>query len=241
MTIMEHLQTTANLLGISLTEKQLEQFSRYFDELVKWNESVNVTAITEKDEVVTKHFLDSLTIVPYLPTIPFTMIDIGTGAGFPGIPVRIVMPESKVTLLEAVGKKVNFLEHIIKTLELTDIITHQGRAEDFGNDPKYRGQFDIVTGRAVAHLSVLAEYALPFLKVGGRLIAQKVDTITGQEGRNEITDTDKALGELGGRVKGIVAVTAEGLKNRNIIIIEKIYNTPSKYPRRAGIPSKRPL
>ncbi|MDQ3014742.1 MAG: 16S rRNA (guanine(527)-N(7))-methyltransferase RsmG [bacterium] len=238
---MEHLQTTAQLLGISLTQAQLDQFSGYFEALVSWNESVNLTGITEKDEVVTKHFLDSLTIVPYLPKLPFSMIDIGTGAGFPGIPVRIVVPESTVTLLEAVGKKVNFLEHIIKTLELENITAHQGRAEDFGHDPKFRGQFDIVTGRAVAHLSVLAEYALPFLKVGGRLIAQKMDTITGEEGKNEITDTDKALAELGGRVKGIVAVTAEGLKNRNIIIIEKISDTPSKYPRRAGVPSKRPL
>lgn len=238
---MEHLQITAQSLGISLTQKQLEQFSRYFEGLVKWNTSVNITAITEKDEVVTKHFLDSLTIVPYLPKTPFSMIDIGTGAGFPGIPVRIVVPGSKITLLEAVGKKVHFLEYIIKTLELNDINAHQGRAEDLGHDPQFRGQFDIVTGRAVAHLSVLAEYALPFLKVGGRLIAQKQDTITGEEGENEIADTDKALAELGGRVKGIVAVTAEGLKNRNIIIIEKISDTPSKYPRRAGIPSKRSL
>jgi 16S rRNA (guanine527-N7)-methyltransferase len=266
---MEELQAKAQALGISLTESHLQAFSTYYEELISWNTHTNITAITEKQDVIIKHFLDSLTIIPYLNPQPHNiyphsvsdiasssvhdsnslieqvtpdtssnilkLIDIGTGAGFPGIPLKIVKPELEVTLLEPIGKKVEFLKHIVQTLHLEHIQAINGRAEELGQNPHYRGQFDIVTARAVAHLSTLAEYALPLLKVGGMLICQK------NRSDEELKEAEQAITELGGTLKTQIPVSIPELAERSIIVIEKVAPTPEKYPRRTGVPSKKPL
>jgi 16S rRNA (guanine527-N7)-methyltransferase len=246
---MEQLRTSAQILEISITDEQLKQFSIYYDELIAWNAHTNITAITNKEDVITKHFLDSLTIIPHLfvstplshevsPSVSPSstkLLDIGTGAGFPGIPLKIMKPELEVTLLETVGKKVEFLNHIIQKLDLKNITAVHGRAEDLAHEPQYREKFNIVTGRAVAHLSILAEYSLPFLTIGGMLICQK------NRSDEELADAGNAITELGGTMKTQIPVAIFGLENRSIIIIEKVQQTPQKYPRKAGIPSKRPL
>ncbi|MBX4198087.1 16S rRNA (guanine(527)-N(7))-methyltransferase RsmG [Candidatus Parcubacteria bacterium] len=232
---MKELQVEAHTLGISLTKAQIKVFETYYNDLEAWNKNVNLTNITGEENVVIKHFLDSLTVAIVLAANTHMLLDIGSGAGFPGIPVKIVRPEIKITLLEAVAKKVSFLEYCIAKLKLHDIQAVHGRAEDFGHDPKYREQYDVVTARAVAHLSILIEYALPFLRVGGLCIAQKMNN------PEEITEAKDALEILGGKIKKIVPITISGLQGRCLVLIEKMRATDEKYPRRPGLPSKRPL
>jgi len=252
---MDLLREEARVFGLHLTPEHLEAFRIYYRELIAWNQRVNLTAITGYRDVQYKHFLDSLSCLlafpypsvsdPVLDVIPIydrahsplRCIDVGTGAGFPGVPLKILRPEIRLTLLEATEKKVRFLRHLVDKLNLRDVEIIHGRAEDFGRDSRYRERYDVVLARAVAVLRVLVEYCLPFCRVGGRLIAQK-----GREVEEEVRSAQKAIGILGGEVKAVKALELPGLREpRNLIVIEKTAPTPLKYPRRAGMPAKHPI
>jgi 16S rRNA (guanine527-N7)-methyltransferase len=237
---MRYLAEGAEKLGIALDTLKNEQLDIYFRELVEWNKDINLTAITDSEGVQVKHFLDSLTMVPLIKeksSGSFSIIDVGTGAGFPGIPLKIAMPEIKVTLLEATAKKILFLEYIIKELKLVDIEVITGRAEEAAQKPEYREKFDVVVSRAVAELAVLAELTLPFCAVGGYLIAQKKGDI-----QVELEKSLNAIEMLGGRLSSIEKIRLEGLEDmRYLVVIDKVKSTPEKYPRRPGMPEKRPI
>ncbi len=237
---MRYLAEGAEKLGIALDTLKNKQFEIFSRELVEWNKDTNLTAITDSEGVQVKHFLDSLTMVPLIKeksSGSYSIIDVGTGAGFPGIPLKIAMPEIKVTLLEATAKKVLFLEHIIKELKLVDIEVITGRAEEAAQKPEYREKFDVVASRAVAELAVLAELTLPFCAVGGYLIAQKKGDI-----QVELEKSLNAIEMLGGRLSSIEKIRLEGLEDmRYLVVIDKVKSTPEKYPRRPGMPEKRPI
>ena len=224
--------------GFNLTEQQNKQFVTYFDMLIDWNQKINLTAIEEPTEVAYKHFVDSACLMRVVPDLKHkTMIDIGTGAGFPGVPLNIMEPELYVTLFDSLNKRILFLQELCKALELKNIRAVHGRAEEFGIKPDYRQQFDIATARAVASMPVLLEICLPFVKKGGIFIALK-----GPELENEIKESSNALKELGGKVVDVQQFTlADGAYTRNLAVIEKIKDTPKKYPRKAGTPQKKPL
>jgi len=241
MSIMEKLNVGALKLGLRLSQRQLEQFHIYYQELVDWNKRVNLTRITGYEDVQIKHFLDSLTVAlawqPLPPNADFRLIDVGTGAGIPGIPLKIVFPAIKLVLLEATAKKAEFLHHITQKLGLGDIEIVVGRAEEVAHEAQYRERFDLVLSRAVAQLPTLVELVLPFCALGGSLIAQKKGTI-GQE----ISRAGKAIGLLGGSLREVKRVAlAEFPDERYLIVIDKVSPTPKQYPRRSGIPAKRPL
>ena len=225
---------------ISLSERQLNQFYLYYELLIKWNEVMNLTAITEMNQVVTKHFIDSLSlikIVDNLASTGFSIIDIGTGAGFPGIPLKIAFPNIKITLLDSLNKRVRFLDEVIGKLNLEDIETVHGRAEDLGRDKKYRESFDLCVSRAVANLSTLIEYCLPFVKKDGLFISYKSGKI-----EEELSQAKTALKILGGEIMNTITFQlprADG--ERCLIKIKKVRNTPNKYPRKSGLPGKEPL
>jgi len=225
----------ARQFGIVLTSAQVDAFQAYFRELVAWNERVNLTAIVEYDAVVVKHFLDALSLAPVVRDAK-SLIDIGSGAGFPGLPLKIVRPDLRVTLLEAIGKKTAFLNHIIAMLELRDITAIHARAEDLGHKPEHRERYDAALGRAVAELATLAEYALPFLRIGGIFVAQK-----GVQVEEEIERAEHAISTLGGWLREIIPVNLPGLEQRHLIVVEEIARTPYEYPRRAGVPERKPL
>ena len=223
-------------IDIEFNDKQLSQFYEYMNLLLEWNEKINLTAITEPEEVILKHFIDSLTINKYIKENK-TLADVGTGAGFPGIPLRIYRPDLNVTLVDSLNKRINFLNEVISKLELKDISTVHSRIEDFGKDKKYRESFDYVTARAVANLTTLSEYLIPISKVGGKCICMK-----GNDVKEEIDNGKKAINILGGRIDRIDKFKLPNSDiSRNVIIIDKIKNTPNKYPRKAGMPSKEPL
>lgn len=230
------LADTATQFGLMLTDEQQRAFEAYYRELIDWNVRINLTSITEREQIIVKHFLDSLSVAPQIPQHAQTLIDIGTGAGFPGIPLKITLPALRVTLLEATGKKVEFLKHIITQLKLSNTIALQARAEDASQNPAHREQYDVAVARAVANLATLSEYALPFVRVGGIFIAQKGVNID-----DELKQAEFALKELGGRVLKLAPVQLPSLEQRHLIIIEKTKPTPAKYPRRAGIPERKPL
>lgn len=221
--------------GVALTPEQLAAFQVFSRDLTTANERVNLTAITDPDAIALKHFLDSLSLSPLVRNAQ-TLIDIGSGAGFPGIPLKIALPDLRVMLVETTGKKVAFLKQIIATLNLRDITAIQSRAEDLGRDPQYREQFDVASARAVADLAILSEYALPFVRVGGIFIAQKGVSVD-----EEVRRAEPALKVLGGRVREIVPVHLPELEPRHLLVIEKISATPKEFPRRAGIPERKPL
>jgi 16S rRNA (guanine527-N7)-methyltransferase len=227
-----------NELGISLSDRQLEQFMEYYELLIEWNGFMNLTAITEFDEVCTKHFIDSLSLCKTFDLSgDITVIDIGTGAGFPGIPLKIAFPNLKVTLLDSLGKRVKFLNEVINRLELNNIEAIHGRAEDFAKSGMMRESFDLCVSRAVANLSTLSEYCLPYVKVGGYFIPYKSEKIT-----EEMKSAVKAIDALGAVVDGQDEFTLPNSDiYRNIFKIKKIKPTPKKYPRKAGLPSKEPL
>jgi 16S rRNA (guanine527-N7)-methyltransferase len=248
----------AQALGLTLTQKELDAFQLYQQELLAWNERFNLTAISDESQVEVRHFLDSLSCLLVLdgirPTgaspaapvkripesargISLRVIDVGTGPGFPGIPLKIVCPRLKLTLLESTGKKVTFLQHMVEILKLKDVQVVQDRAEQAGQSTDYREAYDVVVARAVAELVVLAEYTLPLCRLGGRVIAQK-----GLDVHAEVMAAERAVNLLGGKVRQLVDVELPGLaESRSLVILDKVARTPPNYPRRAGLPHKRPL
>ncbi len=231
------IQTKA-ILGLQLSIRQVELFSIYEKELLEWNEKFNLTAIRKPEEIRSKHFLDSLTCLQgFKEPKPIRMIDIGTGAGFPGIPLKIAYPHLRLTLVESVGKKADFCRHMIEVLQLEKVDVLQARAEDLGQTSGHREMYDLAVARAVAALPVLAEYLLPLVKVGGRVIAQK-----GESAPAEVHAAEHAVHMLGGRIYQIKPIVLPGVADeRFLILIDKIATTPHPYPRRAGQPAKRPL
>lgn len=225
-------------LGVTLSEKQIEQFLTYYEMLVEWNEMMNLTAITEYEEVMKKHFVDSLSLIKAFDVSQNkTVIDVGTGAGFPGLALKIAYPNLKVTLLDSLNKRIQFLDAVIAKLELTDVETIHGRAEDFAKPDKLREKYDLCVSRAVANLSTLSEYCLPFVKVGGQFISYKSEKIT-----EEMEVAGKAISILGGKVSGQVEFKLPDSDiYRNLFVIEKKKETPKKFPRKAGLPSKEPI
>ena len=222
--------------NIDLNEKQENEFERYMNLLLEWNEKINLTAITNPDDINLKHFADSLTILKYLNKED-KIIDIGTGAGFPGIPVKIMYENTNITLLDSLNKRINFLNNVINDLKLKNIVAIHSRAEELARNVKYREQYDVAVSRAVANLSTLSEYLLPYVKVGGKCICMKGANIT-----EEMNRAKKAINELGGEIETVDNFyLSEDDNERNIIIIKKINHTKNKYPRKAGIPSKEPL
>ena len=232
----EKMIINVDKLGITLSEIQLKQFYNYMNLLIEWNKKINLTAITEPNEIILKHFVDSLTISKYISD-GTRVVDVGTGAGFPGIPLKIYRQDIEITLLDSLQKRINFLDEVIRELNLEKIETVHSRVEDFGKDKKYREKFDISTSRAVANLATLSEYLLPLVKIGGKVISMKGSLI-----EEELENSKNAIKILGG---GIERVDEFDLPNsdisRNIILIDKIKETPNKYPRKAGEPSKKPL
>ncbi|HEX2924430.1 MAG TPA: 16S rRNA (guanine(527)-N(7))-methyltransferase RsmG [Chloroflexota bacterium] len=262
MADLKLLQTGASELGLELTRDQLSAFSRYMNELLRWNQKSNLTAIVAPEEMQTKHFLDSLTCLLAFPGVDaetvdqgsnahgkldlgaqlnggtgISCLDIGTGAGFPGIPLKICLPNMKLTLLESIGKKTAFLSHIVQLLKLDDTRVVTGRAEDLAKSIGEREAFDVVVARAVSNLAVLAELCLPFCRLGGRVIAPKKGDITA-----EIEEGRYAVQQMGGRYGSTVSIRSSLLEDeRCLVVMEKESPTPHQYPRRSGMPVKRPL
>jgi len=224
--------------NINLTDQQKFQFERYFELLVEWNEKINLTAITEKEEVYLKHFYDS--IAPILQGLienqEIKLLDIGAGAGFPSLPMKILYPQLDVTIIDSLNKRINFLQLLAEELNLEGVHFYHGRAEDFAQEKKFRAQFDIVTARAVARMQVLSELTIPFLKVGGKLLALKASNAP-----EELTEAKNALNLLFSKVEDNISYTLPNGDPRYITIVEKKKETPNKYPRKAGLPNKRPL
>ena len=234
---MERLIAGAQRLGLLLTPEQVAAFQVYYEELICWNKKVNLTAIVDYEEAQLKHFLDSLTITLAFKDMPPLLLDVGAGAGLPGIPLKILFPNIRLTLLDSVARKTSFLAHLVVRLGLEGVEVLTGRAEHLAHDGRYRERFDLVLSRGVAKLATLAELALPFCTMGGTFIAQKKGEIEG-----EIKAAARAIDILGGRLKGVKWVGMEELgEERALVIIDKLNPTPQHYPRRAGVPQKRPL
>ena len=234
----EQFLTALKEHGIELSEKQQHQFTIYFDQLVEWNEKMNLTAITDEPSVYLKHFYDSISAAFYVDfDKKLTICDVGAGAGFPSIPLKICFPKLEVTIVDSLNKRIGFLEHLAEQLELEQVHFVHARAEDFGQNKKYREQFDIVTARAVARLSVLSELCVPLVKKGGQFIAMK-----GAAAKEELKDAEKPLAVLGAKLaeKHSFLLPLEE-SERGIFIFNKVKSTPSKYPRKPGIPNKTPI
>lgn len=224
--------------NIQLTEKQKQQFHRYFQLLIEWNQKINLTAIVEENEVYLKHFYDS--IAPILqgciPNEPLHLLDIGAGAGFPSLPMKILYPQLKITIIDSLNKRIKFLHLLSEELELENVQFYHGRAEEFAHDKNFRAQFDIVTARAVARMQILAELTVPYLKTNGKLIALKASNA-----EDELAEAQHALHSLFAKVIHNHDYVLPNGDPRTITIVEKKKETPNKFPRKAGIPSKRPL
>ena len=234
----EIFENKLNALGITLTEKQKQQFDKFYELLVEWNKVMNLTGITEYEEVNEKHFVDSVSLVKSIDIDKInTVIDIGTGAGFPGIPLKIAFPHLKIVLLDSLNKRINFLNTVINELELTDIKTIHGRAEDYAKQAEYREQFDLCVSRAVANLSTLSEYCVPYVKNGGYFIPYKSGEID-----EEVLQAKNAIRILGGKIEEVIKFQLPDTEiNRSFVKIKKTQNTAKKYPRKAGMPTKEPL
>ena len=227
-------------LGITLSEQQLEQFYRYYKLLVEWNKVMNLTGITELEEVVSKHFIDSLALVKAVPLQDgrkVSGIDVGTGAGFPGIPLKIAFPQIRLTLLDSLQKRLKFLQEVSDKLELGEIQMLHGRAEDYAKQPEFREHFDLCVSRAVANLSTLSELCLPYVKENGKFIPYKAE-----KAEAEIEAAQKAVDLLGGEISDKIEFQLPGGDmGRTLVVIDKIKKTPKKYPRKAGTPAKMPI
>ena len=223
-------------LNIELNEEKIQKFYTYMNLLIEWNEKINLTAIIKPEEIILKHFVDSLTISKYIKENS-SLIDVGTGAGFPGIPLNIYRNDLKITLMDSLNKRINFLNEVIKELKLENIETIHSRAEELGKNKKFREQFDFATSRAVANFSTLSEYLIPFIKVGGKCICMKSANID-----DELETAGKAIEILGGKVvnKDIFSLPQSDL-GRSVIVLKKIKNTPGKFPRKPGTPAKEPI
>ena len=245
-THLVQLQEGCRTLGLPLSAHQLAQFEVYFRALVEWNERFNLTAITDYVEVQIKHFLDSLVALPVIaqelgeplpPERQLHLLDVGTGAGFPGIPLKIVAPRLKVTLMDGTGKKITFLNEMVAQLALNNVEVVQGRAEEMGNNTSYRGQFDLVTARAVAPLNTLVEYLLPLVRRGGMAVIYK-----GSSAPQEFVEARKAIDLLGGETVRLAPVKVPFLdEQRFILLVKKLHATPDRFPRGQGLPRKKPL
>lgn len=243
---MDLLCQGCSALGISLSQEQIDQFQLFYHELVRWNEMFNLTAITGYAEVQVKHFLDSLAALPLLaeelgeplpPNRPLHLVDVGSGAGFPGVPLKIVAPRLKLTLMDGTGKKVRFLGELISTLGLKNAVVVHGRAEELGRSTAHRGQYDLVAARAVAPLNSLAEYLLPLVRRGGLAVIYK-----GGNASQEFVDARKAIDLLGGEPVRFAPVEVPFLdEKRHILLIKKVRQTPDQYPRGQGLARKQPL
>jgi len=235
---MDRLISGAQRLGINLTSMQVELFRQYYDELVQWNRRLNLTSVVDYEDVQTRHFLDSLTVASLIDDKSSRVIDIGSGAGFPGLPLKIALPGMELTLVESVKKKAAFLDHLVGCLGLADVVVVAERAETLAHDDRYRERYDVAVARGVARLPTLAELALPLCAIGGRFVAMKKGDIG-----DEVAGASKAVEVLGGRLRevqvvGLAEFTGEA---RSLVIIDKVSATPDRYPRRAGMPRKRPL
>ena len=226
--------------NFKLNENQINQFNQYFTSLIETNKKVNLTRITEKDDVYLKHFFDSIT-----PLFTFgeiftksrTLCDVGAGAGFPSIPLKIMVPELRVTIVDSLGKRLNFLQELVTQLDLKNVALVHGRAEDVGQNKQYREQFDIVTARAVANMAVLSEYCLPLVKKNGNFIALK-----GPKAEDELNSSQKALKTLGGKTIAVKELQLpHSSEDRTLILVKKVQATPKKYPRQAGTPHRKPI
>jgi 16S rRNA (guanine527-N7)-methyltransferase len=236
--IIEQFEANMREKGITLSRDQLDQFEMYFETLVEWNEKMNLTAITDKAEVYLKHFYDSITASFYFDfTKPFHLCDVGAGAGFPSIPLKIAFPQIEVTIVDSLNKRISFLNHLATVLKLENVHFIHDRAETFGVNPLYRESFEVVTARAVARMSVLSELCLPLVKVGGHFIAMKA-----AHANDELEVGQKAITTLGGRLVNMHTFTLPMEESeRNILIIKKEKQTPKKYPRKPGTPGKTPI
>jgi len=245
--VMQQLASGAQRLGIPLTDSQLQAFEVYYETLIAWNRRVNLTRITVYEEVQVKHFLDSLSCLPLIqrakhdhtgePTSAFQIIDVGAGAGFPGVALRIADPGLQLTLLEATRKKAEFLQFLVERLGLQGVTVINARAEEAGQNPMHREQYDLALARAVAEMATLAELTLPLVRVGGLVIAHK-----GEDPTHEVAVAQKAIATLGARLEKISPIAIQGLGGvRNLVVLQKVSPTPPRYPRRPGIPTKRPL
>jgi len=235
---MDRLNSITKQFGLELSDKQIEQFSKYYDILVEWNKVMNLTAITEKEDVIIKHFADSLLLSKYKDLHEnIDVIDVGTGAGFPGIPLKIAFPELNITLMDSLNKRLKFLDEVIDELGLQDIHTVHSRAEDGGRNNDLREHFDVSVSRAVANLATLVEYNLPFVKVGGYFVAYKSGDID-----EELVNAKKAVSVLGGTIEEVKKFQLPGTDiDRSLVYIKKIKPTSGKFPRKAGLPSKEPV
>ncbi len=239
---MQKLTLGLSDLGMRLTSSQVEQFETYYRELVEWNGRMNLTSITDYGEVQIKHFLDSLTVTLALTEeemskTHLSIIDIGTGAGFPGLPLKIFLSQPRLVLLDSTAKKAAFLRHVVEKLKLVNVEIVTGRAEEAAHSPRYREQFDLVVSRAVAPLSALVELALPFCRIGGAFVAQKKGKIS-----PEVDRAGRAIDVLGGRLEQVKQIALPGLSDeRYLIVVKKVGPTPDKYPRRSGIPQRRAI
>jgi 16S rRNA (guanine527-N7)-methyltransferase len=236
---MEKLvQDAQTLFNVHITGRQVMSLIAYEKELIEWNQKFNLTAIRDSESIRTKHFLDSFSCVLAWKGIPPThLIDVGTGAGFPGIPLKILYPNLKLTLVESVGKKVMFCQHVVHALGLEHVDVIQARAEDLGQDIRHREKYDWAIARAVANLNVLAEYLIPLVKVGGTMLAQK-----GESGPAEAQSAEGAMKMLGGKLKQLIPVNLPGVADdRYLVLVEKVAATPPKYPHKPGVAAKQPL
>lgn len=240
---MNKLVNICNKINIEISDDQINCFEKYYELLIEKNKVMNLTAITDKEDVIVKHFIDSIALIPYLTdkgintNNELKIIDIGTGAGFPGLPLKIMMPDVKFTLLDSLNKRVSFLNEVIDELKLKDIEALHGRAEDYASDNKYREKYDICVSRAVANLSTLSEYCIPFVKEDGFFISYKAG-----ESEEEINNSKNAIKILGGKINKVEEFVLPGTDvSRVFVFIRKLELTDKKYPRKAGVPAKKPL
>ena len=232
------IQDTQTLLNLRLTSRQVSALQRYEQELIDWNSRMNLTAIREPEGIRTKHFLNSYTcLLAFRDTPPTSLIDIGTGAGFPGLPLKIIYPGMRLTLVDSIGKKTTFCQHIVELLGMEKVMVLQSRAEELGQQKAHREKYDWAVARAVANLSILVEYLLPLARVGGGILAQK-----GESAPAEAHAAEGAIRLLGGHLRQLIPITLPGVaEERFLVVVDKIAATPPNYPRRVGVPSKTPL